>query len=61
MQHGTFVLRRDQNDGGGYVAPPGSRRSYVRDAAEAWRFPSREDAMAEACGNEAPVDLGHSQ
>lgn len=54
----SFVLKRNAADGGGYVAPPGSHKSYVRDAAEARRFASREAALKEACGNESVVNLG---
>lgn len=52
----AFVLKR-VDQGGGYVAPPGSAKSYVRDAFEARRFPTRAAALAEACGNEVALDL----
>lgn len=57
-----YLLKR--TDGrGGYVAPPGSSRSYVHDTVKARRFPTHEAAEAERCaGNEivVPVDIPFS-
>ena len=49
-----FIIRR-QDQRGGYVAEPGSAKSYTRDRAKARRFPTREAAQAEACGNEVVI------
>lgn len=46
-----YILRR-VDQGGGYVALPGSRKSYTKDRAKARMWPSRSAAEAEACGNE---------
>lgn len=44
----SYVIRRiDQ--GGGYVAPPGSPKSYTRSKAAARRYPTREAAEADRC------------
>ena len=43
-----YVLRRT-DQGGGYVAPPGSSRSYVPDVAEARVFRTADEAEAERC------------
>jgi hypothetical protein len=44
----SYILRRT-NDRGGYVAPAGSARSYVRNIAFARVFITREEAEAERC------------
>ncbi len=44
----SYLLRK--TDGrGGYVAPAGSARSYVRNRADARLFKTREEAEAERC------------
>lgn len=49
----AFLLRRT-DQGGGYVAPQGSRKSYTPHRAKARRYPTREAAEADRCpGNEA--------
>ena len=51
-----YVLRRiDQ--GGGYVTPPGSERSYTRKLDHARRYPTRSAALEDACGNETIVEV----
>jgi hypothetical protein len=50
------VLRRT-DQGGGYVAPAGSKKAYARTKAGARRFLSRDAALADACGNEIPERL----
>lgn len=44
------LVRTDQ--GGGYVARPGSQHSYTRRLEEAQTFPSREVAERGKCENE---------
>lgn len=47
-----------QNRGtGGYVNWPGHDKSYTRNILSARRFPTREAAEAECCGNERVVSL----
>lgn len=47
----AYLLRRT-DQGGGYVAPPGSRKSYTS-RAKAQRFRTREAAESNRCpGNE---------
>jgi hypothetical protein len=43
-----WILRR-ASKGGGYVAPPGSPRSYVRDPRKAQSFDTKEEADASKC------------
>lgn len=50
-----LVQRIDQ--GGGYLAPAGSPKSWIKTKAAARRFPSYEAALAECCDNERPVRL----
>lgn len=38
-----------------YVAEPGSKWSYTASKAKARKFASREEAEADACGNEIAV------
>ncbi len=50
-----FVIKRT-DQGGGYVAPAGSKHSYVRNLQHARAWPTREAAEAERCpGNEVIV------
>ena len=53
----SYLLRK--TDGrGGYVAPAGSARAYVRNTAEARVFRTREEAEADRCiENEVIVNL----
>lgn len=57
----VYILKR--TDGrGGYVAPPGSARSYVRDDFRARKYATREAAEADRCQeNEIVIELpgGH--
>lgn len=48
-----YLKRTDQ--GGGFVAPPGSRKSYTRTLRRARPFATKDAALADACGNEYPV------
>lgn len=45
-----WVLQRSGD--GAYVAPSGSSSSYTRDLKRAKRYATREQAEADACGNE---------
>ena len=47
---GRFIIRR--NNDGAYVAPPGRPSSYTGYLQDARRFPTREAAQKECCGNE---------
>lgn len=51
----AYILRR--NEDRKYVATPGSRQSYTRNIEKARRFPSRQAAESDACGNESVIDL----
>ncbi len=52
-----YVIRRT-DQGGGYVAPPGSPKSYVRDKLKAQHFDSQDAAERERCvGNEVIEEL----
>lgn len=54
----SFVLQRT-DQGGGYVTPPGSHKSYTHDLTKARIYPTREEADRDRCkGNEivVPVD-----
>ena len=51
---GYIIQSRDT---GRYVAYPGSESSYTRDILKARRFATREQAQADACGNERVIDL----
>lgn len=43
---------------GRYVAPRGSHHAYVRDLAEARKYPTRKDAERDCCvGNERVISL----
>ena len=56
---GPFVIRRiDQ--GGGYVAPPGSLGSYTHNIIAARRFETIEEARGHCCENERVVSLPES-
>jgi len=45
---GTWVIMKGRL----YVAQPGSAKSYTGSLENARRFPSREAAESDACGNE---------
>lgn len=49
-----YVIERAPRE---YVAPHGSEHSYVRNIEDAAKFPTREAALREACGNEHIVDV----
>lgn len=53
----SYVLKRT-DQGGGYVAREGHPSSYVRNIANARKFPTREAAERDRCvENEVIVDL----
>ena len=53
-----FLLHRT-DQGGGYVAPPGSKKSYTRHRCYAHRFLAREAAERDRCvGNEVIEEVG---
>ena len=43
-----FIIRRT-DQGGGYVAPSGSRSSYTRDPRQAQQYPTRAAAERDRC------------
>jgi hypothetical protein len=51
----VYVLKR--NEDGAYVAQPGSASSYTNNIRAARKFPTREAAQADACGNEHVADI----
>ena len=54
-----FVKRLDQ--GGGYLARPGSAKSYTHNILSARPFATREAAQKECCGNERAVSFEEEQ
>lgn len=50
----SYVIK---NSNGKFVAFPGMKSSYTKNPLDARRFPTREAAQAECCGNEWPVNL----
>jgi hypothetical protein len=44
----NYVIKRT-DQGGGYVAPPGSAKSYTRNLAKARKFTTREEADKNRC------------
>jgi hypothetical protein len=50
-----FVLRRT-DQGGGWVAPPGSPKSYTHNKAKARRFSSEEEAEADRCPDNEVIE-----
>ncbi len=53
----SYIIRR-LDQGGGYVAPAGSVKSYTPDPMKARRFETKEAAQADACENEQVVYYG---
>lgn len=54
----SYVIKRT-DQGGGYVAPAGSPKSYTHSIEKARKFATREQAEADRCeGNEVVLDLG---
>lgn len=51
----AWFLRRVED--GRYVTPPGQAKSYTADVMRARRFPTREAAEREACGNERAQEV----
>ena len=52
-----YILRRT-DQGGGYVAPSGSKSSYTTIPTRAKRYETKEQAIADSCiENEVPVNL----
>ena len=57
---GTMYVIRRTDQGGGYVAPPGSHSSYTKKLERARIFPTKEAADAECCPeNEVAVPVAH--
>ncbi len=57
MNHGYVIQRTDQ--GGGYVARPGSASAYTHKLEQARIYHGRSDAERDLCpGNETIVYLG---
>lgn len=53
----AFVIKRT-DQGGGFVAQPGSEQSYTHSIRLAKKYPTREAAEADRCpDNEAVVDV----
>lgn len=50
-----IIKRTDQ--GGGFLATPGSAHSYTHNLAYAQGFRTRDDALAQCCENEVPVSV----
>lgn len=50
-----YVLQRHKDDR--YVAESGTASSYTRSLERARKFPTREAAQAEKCGNETVIDV----
>lgn len=51
-----YVIKR-LDQGGGYVAPAGSKKSHTKDIMSARRFDTKEEAERDACGNEKVCPL----
>ena len=51
-----FVIRR-LDQGGGYVAPAGSAKSYTYNPLKARRFETQAQAEADSCGNERVIPI----
>ena len=52
----AYLLKRT-DQGGGFVAPPGSAKSYTQSRQRARQYPTREAADADRCpGNEIIVE-----
>lgn len=56
MTSGYVLRAHDRPAGRGYVQPAGAAKSYGSKAT-ARRYPSREAAEADACGNESPEPI----
>jgi hypothetical protein len=53
-----YVIKRRQEEGGGYAAPLGHKHSYVSELQYARTWPTRADAERECCGeNESVRDV----
>ncbi len=51
----SYVLRRT-DQGGGYVAPAGSRNAYTRDRRNARVYRTRADAEADRCPDNEVIE-----
>lgn len=51
----SYVIRR--NEDGAFVAPPGSKKSYVKDVRKARIFTDLKTPSSEVCGNETVLTL----
>jgi hypothetical protein len=51
----SYVLRRKED--GAYVAPSGRAKSYTKNEHDAKRFPTKEAAEQDACGNETAIEV----
>lgn len=53
----AYIIKRT-DQGGGYVAKPGSAKSYTHNLEHARKFDTREQAEADRCkGNEVVLNL----
>ena len=52
----AYVIKRT-DQGGGYVAPPGSEHSYTNALQRARTYPTRAAAEAERCSNEIVLSV----
>lgn len=50
----TYYVIRRVDQGGGWVTPPNSKRSYTQDVKEALHFKDRMRAVDQCCSNEVP-------
>lgn len=53
----SYILRRT-DQGGGWVAPPGSRKSYTHNRDKAHRFATKEAAEADRCVENEVIENG---
>jgi hypothetical protein len=54
-----YVIKRT-DQGGGYVARPGSKHSYTRTLESARKFNTRTEADSDRCkGNEIVINVDH--
>lgn len=56
----TYVIRRT-DQGGGFVAPVGSRSSYTRDRTRARLYPTRAAAEADRCPDNEVVEHANAR
>lgn len=56
----AYIIRRT-DQGGGYVAPAGSRGSYVQSPLDARQYPTEEAAEAERCPENEVIERAYSR